>query len=359
MPLYVQRIRYPPFEQDNMVPNRVPISEAIVDSGDLEISEFTIGNDSGWFVEWRKKSEDDKYQIIESDVSTLVPKFISRSRLGWYINPDPLHNISRRLILPTVSLLIVSLFIHSIEPWLLNEGIIGKSIAGSISFGPLDYPKLLFYTFPLFLLPLVFRTIANFRDMSRQAKINQLSIEDPIEFLQVERASISLEISDTIEFKPLRARVQVGIAVPERSAIIHTLGRIEGGQPSPGLSTKLPDKRIASDDEVGIGVGESTPMQLSTRRSVILEPMRILESGSWKSGIYNRGRIDLNLPELQWPGTVYSSLIAVHWEIVIEFLDSDDSIIKWVSPLIMPQSNEKVSVTKTPTRSGRSELSNF
>ncbi|MBI87546.1 MAG: hypothetical protein CMB67_00745, partial [Euryarchaeota archaeon] len=113
MPLFVQRIRYPPFELGNMVPNEVPIAEAIIDTGDIRITEFTIGNEDEWFVEWRKISEDDGgLNNIHSEITNLVPNFISRSRNGWYINPDPLHNISRKLILPTVSLLVISLFLH-------------------------------------------------------------------------------------------------------------------------------------------------------------------------------------------------------------------------------------------------------
>ena len=52
-------------------------------------------------------------------------------------------------------------------------------------------------------------------------------------------------------------------------------------------------------------------------------------------------------------------MIAVHWEIVVEFLDGKDSLIKWVSPVIMPQSSKKTIIENAPIRSGRSELSNF
>ena len=81
--------------------------------------------------------------------------------------------------------------------------------------------------------------------------------------------------------KPIRARIQVGVAVPERDTVLDILGRREDSQPSPGMSTRLPEKRFATVDDEGIGVGEATPMQLSTKRSVILEPFRIMASGDW------------------------------------------------------------------------------
>ena len=103
---------------------------------------------------------------LECDITDSPPRFLTDTRVGWFIRPDRLHNISRKLIIPTVSLLILSLFVHAIEPGLVEQGIIGETIAGSISIGPLDYPRLLFYTFPLFILPLY----------SEQSQTSEISI---------------------------------------------------------------------------------------------------------------------------------------------------------------------------------------
>ena len=347
-----------------MDPNSVPISEALVDTNGLYVTEFTIGNDDDWLVEWKEiGSEVPPKLSINGNVGTKMPSFIENSRSGWYVNPDPLHNLSRKMILPVVSLLIVSLFIHAIEPGLVDLGIFDNTIAGSISIGPLDYPRLLFFTFPIFLLPLLFRTIANFRDMSRQSYINSDPFVDPMTEITVSKNGCKLSIpSYPEELELVRSRVQVGIAIPERSTVLASLGRNEGGQPSPGMSTKLPDKRIAAGDESGTGVGEATPMQVSTRRSVILEPFRIMETGDWSVIQTKENKpivdLDLNIP-IKWPGTIYSSLIAVHWEILIEFKDSLGREVKWVSPFVMPQSEEPTSLNIAPVRSGRAELSNY
>ena len=348
-----------------MIPNAVPISEAIVDSQDIEVTEFRLGQEEDWIVEW-KMIDTEGDEPLPTDryfATTETPPFLSRSRTGWYIHPDPLHNLSRRMILPTVSLLIISLFIHAIEPGLVEQGIINNTIAGSISIGPLEYPRLLFFTFPIFLIPLLFRTIANFRDMARQKFINSRPYENPEMEIEVSRESTKLSISELPNnLSPIRARIQVGIAVPERSSILNSLGRNEHGQPSPGLSTKLPDKRVASGDEAGIGVGEATPMQLTTRRSVILEPMRIMQSGDWAdiSKINNTvGSTQLLVCPPDWPGTIYSPLIAVHWELLLEFEDSTGRRIQWVSPILMPQSENRTTIDIAPIRSGRAELSNY
>lgn len=341
-----------------MDPSSVPIAEVVIDINDVDVTEFKIGNEADWIVEWRKFSPvDDTIPHIECDVVTEPPSFIQRSRSGWYIDPDPLHTISRRLILPTVSLLIISLFVHAIEPGLVEQGIISQAVAGSISIGPLDYPRLLFFTFPIFLIPLLFRTIANFRDMARQAYINSNPYDVPVAEFSINRECSSVRVISTPHGLSLnRARIQVGVAVPERSTVLKSLSRTELGQPSPGMSTRLPEKRLAAGDEAGIGVGEATPMQSSSRRGVILEPMRIMESGEWTSDFDNGGI--LNSPN-QWPGTIYSSLIAIHWEAILEFMDNNGDAIKWVTPILMPQSDEVTNIDDAPIRSGRAELSSY
>ena len=73
-------------------------------------------------------------------------------------------------------------------------------------------------------------------------------------------------------------------------------------------------------------------------------------------GGHPRGSLDC--PE-NWPGSIYSSLIAVHWEVMLEFSDSDGNLIKWVEPVIIKQRDAKTVLSPAPTRSGRAELANF
>jgi len=357
----LQRIRYPPFELGQMDPSAVPISEIEVDVDDEILTNFRIGSEESWFVEWTDCNVNDPpRKKFECDVGLEPPIFLTRTRLGWFINPDPLHNISRRLILPTVLLLIVSLFIHAIEPGLVDLRIISSAIAGSVVIGPLEYPRLLFYTFPLFLLPLIFRTIANFRDMARQSMINEHPYQEPTFTIDENRESpvVTIHGFDS-DISLIRARIQVGVASPERSTVLYSLGRNQFGQPSPGMSTVLSEKRVAPGDEVGLGVGESTPMQSTTKKSVILEPLRIMSRSQWVSDIEVGLPCKLCMPNENWPGSIYSSLIAIHWELIIEFEQNDGRRIAWVSPIFIPQSNVATDIPIAPVISGRAELSDF
>ena len=360
MDRYVQRIRYPPFELEHMNPKNIPISQATIEKG-MSVTNFTIGTEDDWFVEWKDAEEEDTNLLeLDCEITDSPPRFLTSTRVGWFIRPDRLHNISRKLIIPTVTLLILSLFIHAIEPGLVEQGIIGETIAGSISIGPLDYPRLLFYTFPLFILPLLFRTIANFRDFNRQKKLSNDPYQEPDLTVDISRESIGIKVGKIVSgLQLIGARAQVGVAMPERSSVLDTLGRAEGGQPSPGMSTKLPEKRLASGDETGTGVGESIPMQLSSKKSVILEPLRIMEKGDWLRNIESETDFTLKVTSAQWPGSVYSSLIAIHWEVVLEFLETNGRRIFWVFPIIMPQSEEPTEMRVAPVLSGRAELSDL
>ena len=53
------------------------------------------------------------------------------------------------------------------------------------------------------------------------------------------------------------------------------------------------------------------------------------------------------------------SLIAIHWEVILEFLESNGKRIFWVLPVIMPQSKEPTQILRAPVISGRAELSDL
>ena len=348
MDKYVQSIRYPPFELEHVDPTNIPISMATIDSFDMSVTSFTIGSEDDWFVQWREQEKGESELLnLECEITDSPPRFLTDTRVGWFIRPDKLHNISRKLIIPTVSLLILSLFVHAIETGLVEQGIIGETIAGSISIGPLDYPRLLFYTFPLFILPLLFRTIANFRDFNRQKEIAESPYEEPEVRISAERGAIDIEVRKRDnDLQLVRSRVQVGVAMPERSSVLSTLVRREGGQPAPGMSTMLPEKMLDSGDE-------------TSKKSVILEPLRIMEKGDWTQTSDPTAKFTLKMPSDQWPGSVYSSLVAIHWEVILEFLESNGRRIFWVLPIIMPQSEEPTQILRAPVISGRAELSDL
>ena len=373
-----------------MDPSQVPALEVVVESNHRSIPKFKIGANDDWFIEWKEFSDDYSHlPVIECQINERPPKFIDRTRRGWYVIPDPLHSVSRKLIAPTVIILIISLFIHAIEPGLVALGIISKSFAGSFKFGPLYYPKLLFISFPIFLLPLVFRMIANMRDL----KIQRTLLSTPLADLQISAEVSMNEVTiTTLSNMPnvvdiCRARVQVGIAVPERDTLVRALQRKDGGQPAPGMSTKLPDKRINTGDEIGTGVGEATPMQVANSRVMMLEPLRASESGEWSDFSQEffqvpiqgeNGQVSgwpLELPKNQWPGSIYSPLIAVHCELVFECkawpdkgaqevgaIKSRDGLgtdIMWVQPITMVNDGKQIVSESLPVRSGRIEVSDY
>jgi len=340
-----------------MDPRAAPLIEVVLESENQPPPSFKIGPDDDWMVEWRGcKSDDHEMPVITCEVSHEPFPFLMRTRNGWYIEPDPLHKMARRLIRPTVILLIVALLAHSMEPGLVSLGLISESFAGSYRIGPLDYPKLLLVAFPIFMIPIVFRMIANLRDIGRQNAYIASPIESPRMALAVNGSKVrASRITMPIDMMAVRGRLQVGIAVPERSKVLESLQRSEGEQPSPGMSTKLPERRITSGEELGTGVGEATPMPVAHPRVLLLEPMRVHDPGDWVDLSEGVREVLFKGPANQWPGSVYSALIAVHWEIVIEAIRDDGTKMKWVNQVIIPPRTGLEYIPKLPVRSGRTE----
>jgi len=218
----------------------------------------------------------------------------------------------------------------------------------------LDYPKLLFISFPIFVLPIIIRMIANSRDISRQNAYIANPIDDPeISFITgdgwLEVQSIELPEGVVTE----GFHLQAGVAIPERKTMLRALDRPEGGQPPPGMSTELPEKRISSGDEHGTGVGEATPLPVEHARVLLLEPLRVRALGPY---VHSGAEFPLRLegPEQRWPGTIYSSVIAFHWEIHVH-AEWNGTSVRWVKPVIMPQTDEPVIIDELPLRGARSE----
>ncbi|DAC45171.1 MAG TPA: hypothetical protein D7H72_00625, partial [Candidatus Poseidoniales archaeon] len=262
---------------------------------------------------------------------------------------------ARSMIFPGVLVLVIALMLHALEPALINIGFIPDFIFTPVNFGPLDYPLMILIAFPVFIIPILLRVVANIMDIRRQNEY----ISNPLASPEIEISTITSnrveinKISFPEGIMPVRARIQVGIAVPKRDVLLGAIGRTRFGQPAPGMSTELPERRISTADEHGTGVGESVPMPVSRGRLLLLEPMRVQDFGPWTP--IDIEKIRLNGPINSWPGTIYSAMIAIHWEIVIEAQKTDGTRMKWVRPICMEYPNNKILIEEVPVRSGRTE----
>ena len=352
----VQRVRYPPFDHENSDPEGIPLVEVLLESETPPPPEFKIGNDKSWLLEWRPVREKDvNLPMISKEVTYTTLPFLMRTRNGWYIEPDPLHKISRKTIFPGVFTLVTALLLHALEPALINIELIPNDIFTSISIGPLDYPLMIVLAFPVFMLPILVRVLANIKDIRRQNEY----IANPLPNPEIEIKNVStefVEISNIDLPKGIvatRARIQVGVAIPEREVLLRATGRRRIGQPPPGMSTELPERRITTADEHGTGVGESLPMTVGRGRLLHLEPMRIQDFGPWE--LLRDFPLKISGPPNPWPGTIYSAMIAIHWEIVIEAEKDGGLKMKWVRPITVDFPSKEIGFQDLPIRSGRSE----
>ena len=72
------------------------MTEVVVSSSSPPPTQFRIGTEDGWLVEWRDLSADDEdLPHIDSVTTTATLPFLMRTRNGWYIDPDPLHGMAR------------------------------------------------------------------------------------------------------------------------------------------------------------------------------------------------------------------------------------------------------------------------
>jgi len=340
-----------------MDPQGVSMIEVVLESEQKPPPAFSIGHDEDWNVEWRSLMPDeDELPSLACEISREPFEFITRTRNGWYIEPDPLHSLARKAIRPAVMIIILSLLIHSLEPGLVAIGLLSESFAGSYRIGPLDYPKLLFFSFPLFIAPIIFRIIANLRDIRRQNRYISSPLDDILTSVEIYGNILELVLQKVpVDVMIRKARLQVGIIVPEREKMLEALGREEGRQSAPGMSTRLPDRRIAAGEELGTGVGESIPLAIEHPRLLLLEPLRVMDWGEWVDLDTPSGRYSLSGPQQIWPGSIYSALIAIHWELVIDAVRDDGTRMKWIKPVIVHDRERLDSIPVMPVRSGRVE----
>ena len=370
-----QRIRYPPFEPNRWRTDALPIAEHQFKIGSFENKDqaieelnsrcppFKLGEDDSWMIERRYRYDDEILSAVQHDhwlESNKFPRIVKRQRRGWYLIPNPIHNILRKFINGVVIVLLLSLAYLAISPILMLLGIPVYGL-DSVRWGLLDYPILATLVIPLLFAPLFIRVLANLIELRRQNTFLQRNLEMPdIQFLKdsVSNEHLSLELKfPEWDAGWIHADVtwRVGILPPARESLLETLGRSTQRQPPPGLSTELPHHWEAGLDD-GTAGGEDAPMELQqVKGGLYLRPMRIMAQGSVQR--WNEGEtIELSPPEPFWPGTVSSPLLRIHWECIVRIEREKGGALLWVQPLkVAHHSPTELDLRTLPLHDGRSE----
>ena len=357
-------MRYPPFDRDLANPRLIKPVECLLKT---EIKNpIIIGSKSSWYAHWTPLDGDPGSIVEELPVSNIPDDLIISKRKGWFIKPDPLHKISRRILPYGVFAIFAALCAQAFFGGMLeNIPLVGWILSQPVSLGPLDYPAILFIAFPIFIVPIFLRVASNLRDLRKQRSW----LSDPIAPLVIQTkwkdGGAEIEILSTPDEVSLsHARLVVGMPVPERGAILSMVGRTRGGQPPPGLSTPTPVSRVALGESDGTNVGETVPMSSDNSGSLVLEPLRVSDPGEWVHIKPDGGGMFLPEPESLWPGSIYSPLFTIHWEIqligkrVIKELSKGKQIrhgvskdgldIGWSQELIVPMREDAVSIPIMP-----------
>ena len=375
-PLYEQhRVRYPPFEASRWEAGALPIATrryalgdyANVDDAKKALEdhepEFRIGNEEQWLME-RKfifDGEELSKDITEPSLEDRpYVRLIERQRRGWYLIPNPIHNILRSFINGVVIVLLVCLFYLFISPILLffNLPVYGLE---TVRWGLLDYPALAVFVVPLLFAPLFIRAAANLVELRRQKQfLKENTFSPTVEFSRPSIADEPLELMVSFpqwdeSWNHVDAILRVGVLPPSREVLLETLDREPNRQPPPGLSTELPHHwEVGLDD--GTAGGEDAPMELKeVRGGLYLRPMRIMTHGEpqrWNDG----QSVRLQPPEPVWPGSVNTDLLRIHWECILRIDRKRGGALLWVQPLKVAHSKQDVALTNLPLHDGRSEL---
>lgn len=371
----IQRIRYPPFEASRWIPSELPIAQRTTSLGHFdslqEAQSFVnskgppvhLGDEESWLIErrYRYNSEDIKPNRDESFLEHVdYPNVVYRQRQGWYLIPNPIHNILRKFINGVVVILLLSLAYLFISPVLIFLSIPVYGIE-TVRWGLLDYPSLAVIVVPLIFAPLIVRIAANLLDLRRQNTFLKRGLTPPqIEFIKPSISGQPLEINLTFPewdegWEHVDVAWRVGVLPPARETLFRELGREERQQPPPGLATELPHHWEEGLDD-GTAGGEDAPMELqNVKGGFYLRPMRIMATGGsqrWKDG----EALMLPSPEQLWPGSLNSDLIRIHWECIIRIQRKREGALLWVQPLKVAHANTMMRITDLPLHDGRSEL---
>ena len=375
-PLHEQhRVRYPPFEAARWEAEALPIAIRRFSLGDYATLEeakealrgqnpsFRLGSENEWLMERTFVYDGQEIVIEATDAEpedNPYVRLIKRQRRGWYLIPNPIHNILRSFINGVVIVLLVCLFYLFVSPilLLLNLPVYGLE---TVRWGLLDYPALAVFVVPLIFAPLLIRVAANLAELRRQNMFLKRNLTTPIiEFSRTSVADGPLEMMVTFpewddSWNHVDAILRVGVLPPSREVLLETLGRESNRQPPPGLSTELPHHwEVGLDD--GTAGGEDAPMELKeVKGGLYLRPMRIMVQGEpqrWEEGKPHT----LEPPQPVWPGSVNTDLLRIHWECILRIDRTHGGALLWVQPLKVAHSTKRVALTTLPLHDGRSEL---
>lgn len=349
-----QRVRYPPFEADRLIPAALPIAESTYEvEGDIA-PPFKVGNEDGWLIE--RVVEGDEYDL---DFHGEEPAIIKQQRKGWYLLPHPIHSQARKFINGSVIVLLLCLFYLFTAP--LQDSIgIPVFGTGEVRLGMLDYPALALIVVPFMLTPIVLRIGANLGDLKRQNTfLNSAPIQPTFTLNDVISGEVlkgKITLPETREdWVDLTITWRCGILSPARHKVFAALGKDVNSQPPPGLTTPLPHHWEKGLDD-GTGMGEDAPMQRDDiPGGVFLRPMRIMSSGSSEKMTLEGGEFTLESPEGDWPGSLYCGLIRVHWELILLIRRKKGGPLLWVSPLEVKHPDSEVVNPNLIISDGRSE----
>lgn len=369
------RIRYPPFEAARWQPDALPIAEQDIDLGEFESKgaakkslenrppAFRLGDEEGWLMERRYLLDGEplthEMNGHHQEEDPYV-RLVKRQRRGWYLIPNPIHNILRQFINAVVIVLLASLFYLFISPVLelLSIPVYGLD---TVRWGLLDYPALAVFVVPLIFAPLVVRVLANLSELRRQNLFLKRNPKSPkIDFIQPSKADENLVLSvEFPEWDPtwnhVDAILRVGVLPPGRESLLRTLDIDPTRQPPPGLSTELPHHWEEGLDD-GTAGGEDAPMELKeVKGGLFLRPMRLMVQGEpqrWKEG----EPLKLQPPSPTWPGSVNTDLLRVHWECIFRIDRQRGGALLWVQPLKVAHSTAFSELSDLPLHDGRSEL---
>ena len=213
-------MRYPPFDRDLVNPKLIKPVECLLNT---EIKNpIIIGSKSSWYAHWTPFDGDPESIVEELPMSNIPDDLIISKRRGWFIKPDPLHKISRRILPYGVFAIFAALCAQAFFGGMLeNIPLVGWILSQPVSLGPLDYPAILFIAFPIFIVPIILRVVSNLRDLRKQRSW----LSDPIAPLVIQTkwkdGGAEIEILSTPDEVSLsHARLVVGMPVPERGAIL-------------------------------------------------------------------------------------------------------------------------------------------
>ena len=368
-------VRFPPFSSDNFDPEFIPVSkeskflefenEKELESYLGQISPpFSLGKSESWHLKRVIKKDDEHVFVPNSDIVSDEFEFdqiVKAQRRGWYITPHPIHSKTRFMVNMAVILLLASLVYLFVSPILSSLGIPTFGTK-NIRFGLLDYPVLGVFIVPVVMTPLVVKIIANIGDLRRQRNFLLSLTKKPrikiIDHLTSGKAAkIQIDIDEIRDgWNDISVVWRVGALPPERDAVFRAQNRDLRGQPPAGMTTEIPNKWAQAFDD-GTAGGEDAPMEIANvKGGMFLRPMRIMESGGSSNWSKSSKIVELAPPKNHWPGTHYSKLVKIHWEIIISIKREKGGPLLYVMPLLVNHPNERVNIEHCEIIDGRAEM---